>query len=1018
MITDWQIYLAYRKLKGHSYYDNSALKLKYKIAEWEEPLNGLNFEMSSEEFQNAFEQHIQGFKYFLNQRTVDYNYFKNMEMSIDYEIKSMESINTFPVNYITNYPHKNNLNVTQCNYMADAQIELHLIGVLWIMFLNKYLNRDILYNFNYANRVRPDTTADKDIVCDGPKGIQLSVNSIYFYGYREWRNKALNKATWLLENEKHATIINLDIKRFFYSSRIKLEVLLEENAKRGIIDDEYKNDEDLQKLTTLVDIINLRYTDLIRNHIEEEGLDPIDDGETLLPVGMISSGMIGNLYLTDFDLAVSKLANCEYYGRYVDDMLFVFSDEESINENNPIEHFINKHFVDSGLLIKVNNHYCLSQKKNLIIKQEKIVIEHFDKKGTQAAIKLFKKKLDERSSDFRFILDEDEANAEFELAAYNLEFTDSINKITNIEAFREDKLGASRYLARKISQSGFINSYSKENKDNDKKQILKFMTGRTCLTFSFLWEKVATFFIINRDYDSLKAFSIQAQNAISDLKLSKDAVKSLSIDLIRINTMNYLGMSISMAIALNPLLIEYTHGFNETIWLPKIMRLRRANMFRHIYVGLSCANYTQLIKDNDNPYNLYSGFTSIEEIKEWKANIQFWLSPRFVYLGEISSMCLRIAINTYDVESNRIESVQLNAQDIYNQLNFQWMSFFGGKSHKEVNLFKLSNSNDLISAYETRVLEDMIKISDPKLRRLQCNKNIGIVNIQVKDSNYIDSLYGKPNLSKERKDVLLHILDESVRTKVKTHLLVLPELALPADWLDLMADQSRRKQIGVISGLEYIVKNKGKFALNIVLTILPVSIGKHYKDCILVPRIKNHYSPTEKKFLLDEGFHIPQTKPYYNLFHWRKSYFSVYNCFELASIEDRAVMKGKVDFLVATELNPDTNFYSDIIGSWTRDIHCFVIQVNTSEFGDSRILHPSDSVHKNALFVKGGKNAVVLIDVLNIYELRRRQRLYVRNYYKTKPRKLKPIKPLYIKHTPPNFKEDDVNIRIKDKDFF
>ena len=46
------------------------------------------------------------------------------------------------------------------------------------------------------------------------------------------------------------------------------------------------------------------------------------------------------------------------------------------------------------------------------------------------------------------------------------------------------------------------------------------------------------------------------------------------------------------------------------------------------------------------------------------------------------------------------------------------------------------------------------------------------------------------------------------------------------------------------------------------------------------------------------------------------------------------------------------------------------IQVNTSEYGDSRIMKPSKSVEKNMVVVKGGKNSTILIDDLDIDSLR------------------------------------------------
>ena len=46
---------------------------------------------------------------------------------------------------------------------------------------------------------------------------------------------------------------------------------------------------------------------------------------------------------------------------------------------------------------------------------------------------------------------------------------------------------------------------------------------------------------------------------------------------------------------------------------------------------------------------------------------------------------------------------------------------------------------------------------------------------------------------------------------------------------------------------------------------------------------------------------------------------AIYNCFELASIEDRSIFKGHVDFIVATEFNRDTSYFSNIVEA--ADIH-------------------------------------------------------------------------------------------------
>ena len=67
-----------------------------------------------------------------------------------------------------------------------------------------------------------------------------------------------------------------------------------------------------------------------------------------LPIGNLTSQIFGNVFLNDFDHFVKKDLGIKYYGRYVDDMVFVHSDKEYLKSIlNPIKNKIN----DLGLEI-------------------------------------------------------------------------------------------------------------------------------------------------------------------------------------------------------------------------------------------------------------------------------------------------------------------------------------------------------------------------------------------------------------------------------------------------------------------------------------------------------------------------------------------------------------------------------------------------------------------------------------------------------------------------------------------
>ena len=65
--------------------------------------------------------------------------------------------------------------------------------------------------------------------------------------------------------------------------------------------------------------------------------------------------------------------------------------------------------------------------------------------------------------------------------------------------------------------------------------------------------------------------------------------------------------------------------------------------------------------------------------------------------------------------------------------------------------------------------------------------------------------------------------------------------------------------------------------------------------------------------------------------------------------------------------------------SLSRDLYCYCVQSNMSEYGDSRIIRPTKSVYSDILKVKGGENAIVLIGEVNIRHLHEARDRYDKN---------------------------------------
>ncbi|CAJ0691427.1 hypothetical protein [Ralstonia holmesii] len=255
---------------------------------------------------------------------------------------------------------------------------------------------------------------------------------------------------------------------------------------------------------------------------------------------------------------------------------------------------------------------------------------------------------------------------------------------------------------------------------------------------------------------------------------------------------------------------------------------------------------------------------------------------------------------------------------------------------------------------------------------------VALANIPVDEENIEASYLGAPRLGRARLKPFTTLLNEISQyrnhAKRRIDLVVFPEVSVPHAWESMLSSWVRRHRIGVVCGLEHRINFKGT-ALNEVLALLPHQSATGHWSCLPVHRLKRFYSPEEEFILRNEGLRTPKPKnSNHHLFRWRGASFAIYNCFELASIEDRALFKGHVDFIVATEFNRDTSYFSNIVESAARDLHCYVIQVNDSGFGDSRVVSPSKSERMNPLRIKGGDNLTFLTMSLDLKALRVHQR--------------------------------------------
>ncbi|EOW9028775.1 RNA-directed DNA polymerase [Cronobacter malonaticus] len=929
MITKDVVISAYNCLKSYAYYENLNFYLKAEVARFE----NTNFDRKINKIVDFFN----------NKNESDFEKWLN-KIDVDILPKRIDSHLTIRQNsgalFLSNNKTAPEYSVGAVNYLIVAPVEIYLIETLWSIYVGSILD-DMFSISVFGNRI---SGAIKEYSKNSEAFNNVIAKQLferYIENYNRWRDGGIDKAIEVIEKDKNdVAILSLDLKSFYYNIDINFDDL------RTIIEDKQLDEtKDLSLfLNERLRAMHEKYREKISPYISET--HPYSAGKGI-PIGFTSSAVLANWYLIDFDNDIKAEISPSYYGRYVDDILFVFSSPniDVDSKGDEVINFINKTLGDFiERTSQEDKDFSLTKKYHgLPIQQDKLIFHYFNKEHSLAGLQIFKQEIENRSSAFRFLPDEHISN-DLDKFAYDILFDGSVNKFRSIAGLAENETELSKYISSHILAHRLCNLPSSEN---TLKQITMFFKGENCLRFSRLWEKVLAYTLITNKYGFSVSFYKQINETINKMKW-KDSENPITLKLI--NCMHeYINISLCLNVALldlNVLLgdktsdnkalesIKYLLSQNSKM-SDLVRRFRDSNMIRHNLVSWPLANYTS-------------------------------------YNGDLTEEELYTKINDFQLEDKKINRTPRYIHADERQL----FDLIDALHRKKLNKFNISNEHhskhcSVKKIKGNKALEIRVDISR---KYKEQEVKIALANMRV-ERHSIESACRKdqsPNLSYERQRNLYRILNSA--TEENVHILLLPELSIPVSWLPFMAAHSRSKQIALIFGLEHWVIND--YANNILVEMLPYTTSYKHKSSLLSFRIKNHYAPGEIEMLSSLRLKAGEPKAHkqrYHLVKWRGLSFSTYNCFELANIEHRALFRSQLDILFACVWNKDINYYQHITESAARDLHCYVAQSNTSHYGGSCVLQPTRSAISNKIYVKGGENNCILTTRLNIAALREAQ---------------------------------------------
>ena len=491
-------------------------------------------------------------------------------------------------------------------------------------------------------------------------------------------------------------------------------------------------------------------------------------------------------------------------------------------------------------------------------------------------------------------------------------------------------------------------------------EILEFYRDSQGIEYSNSWKSVFELLTLCKDKRRTTQFYLNIKGYIKKLDFSllepdeiyTNCYKKLLRQLQR-DMCNALDISMSLAVAL-----DYNMG--RARLFEDARAFRNSNLMNHQLVSLPLLNYvlsplqaTQSMIDlaairaignpNRNAYNTLDEF-----LLKW--------SPRFIHLEE-----LYFSFFIFDFNSQKKRYIN----------NISWLF---------EKYLKINNMGSWAKPPVSCELFRSLEPANPDLLKINTERNspskpcIGLVSTPI---NVGDALLAISNpeicLTLKKKDQLFRILNTAKREQ--THYLSFPEFYLPLAWLPEVWSFSKASNITVVTGLQYIVSRD--CAYNFTCIVEPVGCNRWYHNALLLFREKLYYAPKERELLAQYGLITNDcVSPFYYVVSEPDFEFSTILCFEFTDIYSRAALKGRVDALFVPQLNSDTNYFSSIVTATSRDLHCFIIQTNTSIYGDSRITGPFKTEMKNILQIKGGTNDVVIVGEIDVQRLRKKQKSY------------------------------------------
>ena len=641
---------AYKKLKSYYYYDKTILYNKVSLAMWESD-------------SHSFESRVDRLAKFMCtlEAETDYRYLTPLMRSITLVPmpKSFEEPQVEDAGILIQNSVPQNRLLSKVNFYIKAPVEILILDVIWMLMVGKIAyHQQSISRCAYANKPKLDQLYfDNDNLYSG---VDFESNRLfvpYFKQYTAWRNNAFEKVESRYNNKQDSIMISLDLRSYYYSVTFDFENL-----------PKYLNyDEHLAEIVPLTRIIRQVYIDYTSEMKKFRGSIPADcqKGQCALPIGLHSSMLLANLYLYEFDKAISDKVAPVYYGRYVDDILIVI--DKPLDAEMSVTSILHETLVRREIIKpKGPKEYSVlipnTAPNFLTLQSDKIRCVYFNHNEPDALIKLLCEASNIKASMSEGTLMPDIGFSErsFDEQAYSLGENAGALKVRSF-LFSSNNYEATLFINDLIRASKNVDINESKHRDyidEQLNQILKFYNASQAIEYRSAWINTFSLILINKRYDYFIKFLAQLMQSIESVSTRQiELIEPLKAAIIlnEVKTSLREQMKIAASIAVAPLAIsdtkieiEATLNTMEPVVEEGILQdifenakdIRNANMFNNHFSSFPLISY--IAETLDQNVSLISAQPQ-DVVCLTKCNTEFvpidkrkvQLCPRFIHFAEL-----------------------------------------------------------------------------------------------------------------------------------------------------------------------------------------------------------------------------------------------------------------------------------------------------------------------------------------------------------------------------------------------